>query len=272
MERYQVYVPPETYVLGPVIKAWRRRRIFGVRYALNQTLGDFKKHEEYRWFPVQDLEGFANGLLTRDKRNLSLESVLDRLYKYWGDHAGIEFDAWGDKTPLNTFYLEEISQVFPKARFVFVCRDALDVCASYVSSGIYSNLEQAAERWTRSNARALSLKDRYPERVFVIRYERLVEVGHSVLDELAMFLELEEREQPIPMEQLRFALGDVGRLPHHNKVLRGVDSQSIGKGRNSMSKGELERLSGIVDPMLIRLGYPTCSNSLSNSGLGVSGI
>ena len=95
------------------------------------TLSQFYHHKEFETFNLE-LRPLVNQLLLVPYELRSLNIILDHFYKYHAETQGISFNRWGDKTPLNTFFLDLIFNVFPKAQFIHIIRDGCDVVPSYV--------------------------------------------------------------------------------------------------------------------------------------------
>lgn len=255
MTSYRTFIPPETYVLGSMIRGFagvaRRPWPEIVEWAMQQ----FEQHPQFSTHGVADLEGYASAATSLQPSQRSLASLLDGLYRYLGDCAGIDYLDWGDKTPWNTFFLREIHAVFPHAKFVHVLRDGCDVVVSYMLAGRYHNILDAAGRWMQANKEVLSFRHRHPQLFVTVRYEELVHAHPGVVAELSTFLGLVPRG-PGTEPDIASRLGDVNQLDHHRNVLSDVSTHNIGKGRRALTDEQKGSLSPIMDTMLVKLGYP----------------
>jgi hypothetical protein len=97
---------------------------------------------------------------------------------------------WGDKTP---YYLEEIGrlhQLFPRAKFVHIIRDARDVCFSLRQVGWFGyHLHQIAGYWRRVVSAGVHVGRRLgPDLYLQIAYEDLVHRSEAVLRQICAFL------------------------------------------------------------------------------------
>jgi len=102
-------------------------------------------------------------------------------------------ERWVDGTPENSFYMYELSLLFPEARFVHIVRDPHAVARSLVHfhsiGGARFAPDAAYREWLRN------VRDCYDaevalgsERVLRVRYEELVEHGPAVVGRLLQFV------------------------------------------------------------------------------------
>ncbi|MEO7677469.1 MAG: sulfotransferase, partial [Verrucomicrobiota bacterium] len=126
----EVHIPPETYVLGKVIRAFRKYRwILPWEQLINLTLAIFEFYPEFDKFEVS-LRPLAQRLQDAPPGSRSLALMLDALYRFHGEQTGKTFSVWGDKTPNNSYALDRIVSVFPRAQFIHILRDGGDVVPS----------------------------------------------------------------------------------------------------------------------------------------------
>ncbi|MBK9132669.1 MAG: sulfotransferase [Gammaproteobacteria bacterium] len=147
---------------------------------------------------IVDTEGlirpfFTPRSMTRDELLDACRAFLDRLYAPSLRRAGAR--RWCDDTPDNWLYLDFLRELYPAMRFIHMIRDPRDVVGSY--------LKQA---WAPSDPKAIvaglsaqfaayeAVKARVPaECVMEIRIEDLAADKNAVLDDLSVFLGVENR-------------------------------------------------------------------------------
>lgn len=254
-------IPPETYVLGSVIKRFRQNS--GMRWVdlVEYTFSAFEFHREFKTFGIS-LRPLVNELEDAAIKNRNLAHILNRFYHYYCEQSGKNCVRWGDKTPMNTFYLERIFSVFPDAQFIHILRDGCDVVSSYIDAGIYKSLEEAAERWSVSVGLVEEFYQRHPTVGMVIRYEELVSTPKPTLLNVCNFLEIDFEETMLQEATNvgKAKMGDVEMHRHHDNVLNPVNTDSIGKGRAQLSAIEKARIDKIIEIQLKRLGYKSCTS------------
>lgn len=255
-----IYIPPETYVLATVIRRYRQndRRLWPV--LVENIFQIFESHPEFETFNL-NLSPLVEELKDSPETKQNLAYLLNRFYLYAAEQAGSKCVRWGDKTPLNTFYLDRIYSVFPDARFLHVLRDGCDVVSSYIESGIYSSLKDAALRWKKSVICVDRFAKKYPGSVFTLRYEDLVQDTATTLKQVCQWLgvEYEEAMSSLSQDVSKQSLGDVELKSHHSNVLNPVNTQSIGKGREKLSEESRKLIDAIIGDDLKRLGYKSCT-------------
>jgi len=257
LSRSLTYVPPETYVLGDVIRSFRRNRRLSWEDVVCLTLGHFEYCPEFKEFGIESLREFSTRAVNIAPEKRSLALLLDELYRYFGERSGVEFVCWGDKTPYNTFSLDHIAAVFPQAKFIYMQRDGCDVVPSYVHAGLYANVEEAARRWVVSNRLALKFQKRNPDKVMAVKYEEMVSRSEEMSENVVRFLDLPARPETDESELIK-KMGDVHSIEHLKRVAMPVDSSSIGKGRRQLTAEQRDSLAPIMDKMLLQMGYERC--------------
>jgi hypothetical protein len=113
--------------------------------------------------------------------------------------------AIGEKTPDNIEHFDELSDLFPKAKFIHVVRDGRDCAVSmwYHNERIkpgwgkqkFGSLDEfasiVADRWGANLEMALTFSKTHPDRIYQIRYEDLLSETIAKLSDLCTFLEVD---------------------------------------------------------------------------------
>lgn len=252
-----LHIPPETYVLGQTIRVFRRNRHLPWRDLVYLTLSQFQYHPEFETFDIE-LRPLAESLLSVPSESRSLALILDRFYRYYSVTKGDGCKRWGDKTPINTFSLDFIFNVFPKAQFIHIIRDGCDVVPSYVRAGIYKNIDNAAKRWLNSINCAKKFAKKYQNSCLEVKYESLVSHPEIAVAQICNFLNIEYESSMLNSNEHAKEMGDVILRKHHNRVLEPISVSSIGKGRKQLSHQEKIFLQRIIGRKLEELGYEPC--------------
>ena len=99
---------------------------------------------------------------------------------------------WGLKTPSNVFWLKEIQDDFPKARFIFIYRDGRDVSVDLTE--VFwgpTNLYTACLLWKSYTQAMIQSKELLmPGSFYEIFYEQLVREPEKVVQGICRFLKL----------------------------------------------------------------------------------
>lgn len=255
----RLYIPPETYVLGASIKAFRQVSHMRWHHIVNLIYSLLQFQPEFETFQVDTLFPLVERVRSAPKKERSLAFILGTFYQWHADMMGVSFDRWGDKTPANVFALNRIYKVFPDAQFIHIIRDGCDVVASYLESGIYSDLETAAWRWRTAVNLACRFGRKHPQSYLEIRYEDLVSNPRGTVQDVCGFLEVDFEENMVLDQHTRNNLGDVNRRKHHKNVLEPVSDKYIGKGRRQLAQEQKSLLDKLILNDLRALGYPPCT-------------
>ncbi len=221
------------------------------------TLSKFEFHPEFETFQVS-LRPLACQLLETPKERRSLAFILNSFYLYHANQSHKKPIHWGDKTPYNIFFLDDILEVFPQGKFIHIIRDGCDVIPSYVKAGRYKDIVSAAWRWRKSIESAERFSAKNPGVCLEIRYESLVKKPEVVAKELCAFLNLNYQAEILEIQETVWNMGDVSMRSHHQNVFRPISCSSIGKGRGELTMQERARIKEIINPHLIRYGYEPC--------------
>ena len=256
----EVHIPPEIWAFkgayyrfllySPVMIWGDLVQLITVHYVLNSGFSDDLKAKAF---------DIAEGAVALPKEQRSLAAILDHIYRYHGTDQGTSFQRWGDKTPLNSYCLDEINRVFEDARFIHLVRDGVDVVNSRLKYGLQPTLQAAAERWTSAVRAVHAFEARFPDRVIQVRYEDMVREPHDVIRNICTFIGVTFEPRMIETCDHVHEIKDVKDLRHHENVFGSVSTHRVGKGRERLdaaTKGELQQLIGVD---LVRLGYEPVS-------------
>ncbi len=142
----------------------RRIRDNGVRAVLHDSELGLDMSIWHVITPVMK-EAALQGASATDLYVLGMQQVLDRLGK----------ERWAQKATSYIFLADDILDVFPRARLIFLARNPLDLAASTARrSGSHANTLRVALSWNRGTTYALRLQAARPQNLLLLRYEDLV--------------------------------------------------------------------------------------------------
>jgi len=191
----------------------------------------------------------------------SLASFIDGVIRAHGRHKEAAFVRWGDKTPLNSFYLSKIVNVFPDAKFIHLIRDPVDVLHSYLKHDIADDLDSAVARW-RGSIESVREFEATSDAVLEIRYEEFVSDPESSIQSVCDFLDMQLDITKIDERSHRKEISDIKGHDHLENVPRPISTEHIGKGRRQMDADMLRRLQTRINPDCRELGYDPITEDL----------
>jgi len=253
----QVHIPPETYVLAQVIEHYKRNAYQDWQDLVRDCMALFEMHPEFDTFQIS-LRPLLPQLRALPEHERSLAKMLDMFYRYHGEQTGMTSERWGDKTPINTFALDAIVSVFPKARFIHLLRDGVDVVHSFVSTGLISDVGLAATRWRDSVQLAYDFSRKHPTACLEVRYEALICDAKQEMKRICAFLDLPYNEAAVEQLEHVTDMGDMQAYTHYKHANQPISSQYLGKGRKALSAQELADIGVVLNDTLQAMGYTRC--------------
>ena len=248
-----ISIPPESYRIPFAIKKFH---IFNNRdwdNLISQVLKEFKDCKEfYTWeIDITDVQKRLEDIAD-SKRTLS--NIFDELFCTYAEKHSPGSKIWGDKTPMNTLYLDWIGTVFPRSKFIHIIRDGRDVASSYLKMERYDTILEAANRWINSIESAQSFGSKIKENYIEIRYEELVTKPEEVIKDTCDFLDIDYDSKMLDHTKQVKKLGDTDK-EHHSNLSKPISSDSVGKWRNNLSESDQESITKLLHKHLQRLGY-----------------
>ena len=248
----QIYIPPETYVIGEIITRWPRWRRLTWREKVWMVCAYFDRHDHRDDFEIDSFTPFAREVEALPEHQQMLTVLFDELYRFMARSHGFTEARWGDKTPWNTMHLKDIVKLYPDAYFLYLKRHGLDVVASQMKADM-RDFAGSAERWIAANNACLRYLRRAQRAPLTISYEDLVSTPEPIFREIFAWAGLDFA--PEHLTQVPEKLADVGRHEHHAAVTRPITPSSIGKWKTSLTADDLEALPEGFNTMMDRLGY-----------------
>ncbi|WP_244888926.1 sulfotransferase family protein [Jannaschia rubra] len=246
----QIYIPPETYVLGDIIEGWPQSALLPWRERVWLFCAHFEKHPHFDTFDLPNLNAFAAEAEAMEDRRL--RPLIDALFHFLTRAAGSEAPRWGDKTPWNAFHLPAIGQTFPRAQYLWLIRDGRDVARSYAKAGLLRDFAAGAQRWITNN-QACEAFGRWTPNLRPLRYEALVQDPEREMAGVFDWAGLEF--DPAMLEAPVGPMGDVEREAHHANVTAPISDTSVGRWRDDVSEEDLAAAPEDFAAMLARFGY-----------------
>jgi len=252
---HELYIPPETLVLGQVIRQFKNSKCLSWNELCLLTLGTFSNSEEFETFPTPYLHGLYKSLILLPKEERSLSKIVSGFYELMLKKAKPVAIRWGDKTPINSFSLKEINKLFPNAKYVHIIRNGYDVVNSYLKMGRYSEPKDAARRWVKAVNSCHDFATTEPNKVIEIKYENFCHNPQLVTESLCKFFELEYLPQMTSGAEYLHTLGDIESREQYSNVSKPIDTSSIGRGLKELDEHALEILHPIMSETMEKFGY-----------------
>jgi hypothetical protein len=178
---------------------------------------------------------------------------------------------WGEKTPRHVFRVDEILSRYPAAKIIALIRDPRAVVVSYrdfharpavVRPEREASLAEARKRaersyhvllttllWRAATRASLRAFERYgPERVYLQRFEDLVQAPERAISELATWLGVE-------YEDTMLEVSVVASSHRRDKDETGISSEPAERWRKKLKDSEVIVIESCAGKLMEELGY-----------------
>jgi hypothetical protein len=144
-----------------------------------------QKHREIDGIPEEDFRGMLSKARSRGE-------LLCRHIEYMAQARGLDDYRWFDKTPQNVYGLPMIAGEFPKARFLHIVRNPLNVVASLkLGKQMHvPDVQGAINYWIEAVRIIRQMAPVLRDSLLEIRYEDLVAEPVATMEKLLAFSEL----------------------------------------------------------------------------------
>lgn len=198
-------------------------------------------------------------IMNREYRRYS-ELVL-RIYELYAEVKGKKPLIYGDKNNFYVNHIEEISEIFPDAKFIHLIRDGRDVAASFAELDrrqIVSkyappagrDIQSIAIEWVANNVEV----SRHTNSSFLkIHYEDLVTFPIQTIGIICDFLRLPYSNNI----ELFFLHNDEPKefLQWKERTTGGVVGTQVSRYKNELSASDITQFMAIGGPLLKHFGY-----------------
>ena len=163
---------------------------------------------------------------------------------------------WGEKTPYNLFFVDEINQDFPGTQFIFITRDGRDASADYLQSGFGpTNIFCAAEIWKLCQDAVQPWRQKLGSSQWLdVSYESLVREPERNLKQVCEFL-----DEPYDPAMLGFHTTEIaharGASRDHKPLGSPVSTQYIDIYKELLSLREQRIFAAVAGETMKQAGY-----------------
>ncbi len=186
----------------------------------------------------------------------TFRGLYDALHRHYAERTGKE--RWGEKSPRNSFWMEEIKGDFPDAQFVHIVRDGRDMAIDIADSPemLPENIYSGAHVWKDFTGAAHGSGKRMGDSdYYVIRYEDLCAEPEDALKKLCEFLGEDFDAQMLAHHQTESSK-NWSSLPNHVKSGRPISTQYCEMYKTRLPADDVSALEEVMGDLLVEFGYP----------------
>ena len=164
---------------------------------------------------------------------------------------------WGEKTPRNCFWIDEIRALFPDAQFIHIVRDGRDQAIDISDSLLWPyTVYSGAYLWRRYVGAIRESAGRLPADAYCeVRYEDLCAGPESAIRRLCDFLREEFDPVMLAPHETRSARAWSGH-PLHSKTAQPISTRYCGMYRTRLPASDVAVLDALIGDALKWFSYP----------------
>lgn len=249
-----VYIPAETHFFRSYIPDTKPLPVFQDEV---ERFSSYPRLRDLRVNPA-DFYVFEN-FISQDRRRL-LSTALHILAKK--NRRAV----YGEKTPAHMLFLKDINAAFPGAKIIAIVRDGRDsVISNMKESWTRNNPYRLAAEWCYYNWHLKKARVDLKARLFVVKYEDLIEQPELVLRRLSEFLSVPLEINLVHNRENREdgALVPKWEAAWKAKALEAPDQKNSFKWRSYSDSELMKNITWIMSGYLKGYGYETESGKIS---------
>ncbi len=245
-------VPRESWFLMPLLD----------QLPLTPPLDERQKERAYelisahvRWKDWECADEVLRAAIFSEKVT-NLASLVNQIFIDCSDMRGKP--RWGDKTPQYSYYVDQLHQVFPTAKFIHLFRDARDTCLSMKNGGwCEGDMSRIARKWTGMTDFARQGLALGPEHYLEISYESMVTEPEKNLRRICDFLG--ESYEAGMLDFYRTAAEETAPWENqlHVKTRKPVGAANVGVWRDALSRWDIWVIESYASATMSALGQKT---------------
>lgn len=214
-------------------------------------VGEYLNSREWLKFWMIDKEDFIEQLKRKIVNGDSICEIIDLLYETHRDKYKPDAVLLGDKTPLLNNYIDLIAYLYSNSKVIYIIRDGRAVINSYIKTREYS-LEKAVLRWKSSVKIYTKFKNKFGNRIYLLKYEDYIMNPELELSNICSFLNIEYNINMLSNEEIN--LGDT-HLSHHKNIQKPIDLTNIHKWKLELNDNQILIINNSIKNELIRFNY-----------------
>jgi hypothetical protein len=190
-----------------------------------------------------------------DLKEKSFAGIYCAMHERFAKESGNK-PRWGEKTPHNLFFIEEIKEDFPNAQFIYITRDGRDACVDYMKSAFGpTNIYVAGKFWDRAQRFVHPWREKIgPSQWMDLKYEDLVNDPEAVLKKTCEFLGEEYTPAMLDFHKTDLAQ-QRGATKDHKPLGHAVSNKYVGIYKDMLSIREQRIFAAVAGQSLVDYGY-----------------
>jgi hypothetical protein len=170
-----------------------------------------------------------------------------------------------DKNPNYSFFIEDLMEIFPDAKFIHAVRDYRDNVVSSRKAFKIKDISRLAQRWKRQNMYIDRFKQNSPQLFFTLKYEKLAVTPEEYLSEICSFINISFNPEMLNFSEVTKKIYSKDSSTNnvmtsivqdiHLNLLNPINVSQIEKWKKELSNSDLEIIDHIAGDYASKYGY-----------------
>lgn len=200
--------------------------------------------------------GVDGPTLARDSETRDFKGAFAELHRVYAETTGKP--RWGEKSPRNSFWMDEIIEDFPDAQFLHIVRDGRDMAIDISDSPLMRpySIYTGAHVWLRYLTAIRDSASRLDSTQFYeVKYESLCANPESEMKKVCDFLG-EDFEPAMLSHHLSNQTSNWASDPQHAKTARPITTDFCEMYKTRLSDADSGYLESVFADLMKAYGYP----------------
>jgi hypothetical protein len=187
----------------------------------------------------------------------SYGEICAEVYRYFSNCEG-KRDARVliDKNPHYSLFVNQLGEILPAAKFIYIVRDPRDTVLSYQQKKFdMFSVPGLAYRWEKYNEIILKHRGRFPDRYFTLRYEDLVSDPEPELEKLCQFIGIDYTKGFLDFYKDEDENRPEWFRSSFEGIRRPLDRDNAYKWKTEMSPADIRAAQKAAFPLMKYFGY-----------------
>ena len=175
-------------------------------------------------------------------------------YKFYGESLGKNVKYWGDKNNYYIEHLDELGELFPKAKYIWLVRNPKDVVASQINvmklreskykPNFSSDILELVTQWLKSNKNISKFLRSKP--YYFLTYEKLLTSPEKQMSNVFDFIGIDDSGAIENFNNNKFFDEPKITMDWKHKLKNNIESDNIYKYGQTLDKQEVESINKIL--------------------------
>ncbi len=191
----------------------------------------------------------------------TFQNICKVIYLNYVSVFGNEEIVWiADKNPVYATYAKKLMKIFPDSVFLHITRDPRDNMLSIKTFEFEAPIPALlAFRWKNSSTKLYSLRKKYPEKFFLIRYEDLASEPAKYFPLLCDFLKVPFHKEVFEFykktDERIIGKVEVGAMKFHKGLLSPINTGKLGVWKTQLPDRDVRIAETVIGKWMERYGY-----------------